>query len=170
MIEVISNQAKKMMFDCCNRYAKLKSIHLSSVQLLLGLDENGNTYKVCEDYQPKISYDIMGVLGVKIDFLGYSQIAPPFILKSLVRLSHQYGIDLKEVSVMCIPEIEYYEKNGKQKERNEIQMFLFNGGTCVETKYTKEIEDEKGNVIRTEERNGISFEQLFNQEDIEFPT
>ena len=103
MIDFIQSETKKMMYKCCERYAKNKGLSVESVQLILGLDENGNTYTICEDYVRKENYDIMQVLGVKIDFLGYSQLAPPFILKSLVRFSKELDIPLDQVLIMCIP-------------------------------------------------------------------
>jgi hypothetical protein len=113
MIDFIQSETKKMMYKCCERYAREKGLNVESVQLILGLDENGNTYTICEDYVRKVNYDIMEVLGVKIDFLGYSKLAPPFILKSLVRFSKEHKISLDKVLVMCVP-----TKN--EKGKNDI--------------------------------------------------
>ena len=84
MIEFIQSETKKIMYKCCERYAAKMHTAIDKVQLVLGLDEDGeNTYLMCVDYAPKENFDIMQVLGVRIDFLGYSKMAPPFIMKSL---------------------------------------------------------------------------------------
>jgi hypothetical protein len=142
MIDFIQGESKKMMYKCCERYATEKGLNVESVQLILGLDENGNTYTMCEDYVKKENYDIMQVLGVKIDFLGYSRLAPPFIMKSLIRFSEQHKIELDKVLVMCVP-----TKNDKGK--NDILLFLYNGNNYVET---------------------IEFSDLFSELDVELPT
>ena len=142
MIDFIQSETKNMMYKCCERYAKNKGLSVESVQLILGLDENGNTYTICEDYVRKENYDIMQVLGVKIDFLGYSQLAPPFILKSLVRFSKELDIPLDQVLIMCIP-----TKN--ERGKNDILLFIYNGNKYVET---------------------INFDDLFREEDFELPT
>ena len=141
MIDFIQNESKKMMYKCCEKYAAKKSISIESVQLILGLDENGNTYTMCENYVRKENYNIMQVLGVKIDFLGYSQLAPPFILKSLIKFAEKHGIELKDIHVMCVP-------CQNEKGKNDIQLFVYNGNIYVET---------------------ITFEELFSEEDIELP-
>jgi len=142
MIDFIQSETKKMMYKCCERYAKDKGLSVEGVQLILGLDENGNTYTICEDYVRKENYDIMQVLGVKIDFLGYSKLAPPFILKSLIRFSKEHKISLDKVLVMCVP-----TKN--EKGKNDILLFIYNGNDYVET---------------------INFDDLFREEDFELPT
>jgi len=142
MIDFIQSETKKMMYKCCERYARENGLNVEGVQLILGLDENGNTYTICEDYVRKVNYDIMQVLGVKIDFLGYSKLAPPFILKSLVRFSEKHKISLDKVLVMCVP-----TKN--EKGKNDILLFVYNDNQYVET---------------------INFDDLFREEDFELPT
>jgi hypothetical protein len=146
MIDFIQSETKKMMYKCCERYARENSLNVEDVQLILGLDEgldeNRNTYTICNDYVRKENYDIMEVLGVKIDFLGYSKLAPPFILKSLVRFSEKHKISLDKVLVMCVP-----TKN--EKGKNDILLFVYNDNQYVET---------------------INFDDLFREEDFELPT
>lgn len=142
MIDFIQSETKKMMYKCCERYSKEKGLSVEKVQLILGLDENGNTYTMCEDYVRKENYDIMQVLGVKLDFLGYSKLAPPFILKSLIRFSKEFDISLDQILVMCIP-----TKN--EKGKNDVLLFVYNGNKYVET---------------------INFDDLFREEDFELPT
>jgi hypothetical protein len=84
----------------------------------------------------------MEVLGVKIDFLGYSKLAPPFILKSLVRFSEEHKISLDKTLVMCVP-----TKN--EKGKNDVLLFVYNDNQYVQT---------------------IDFDDLFREEDFELPT
>jgi len=141
MIELIQNETKKIMFKCCKNYAAQKKMEVDKVQLVLGLNEEGNTYTLCEDYVPKENYDIMQVLGVRIDFLGYSKIAPPFIAKSLIRFSGKYNTDLSNTKVLCLP-----TKNEKGKD--DMLLFVY----------------EKNDYLET-----ISFHDLFREEDFEPP-
>ena len=145
MIDLIQNETKKIMYRCCERYANENKVDLNDVQLILGLNvesEEPNTYKICEKYVPKKELSIMGVLGVKIDFLGYSRLAPPFILKALVRFAQTKNIALEKVMVMCVP-----TKNEKNKP--DVLLALYNGMEYVET---------------------LSFQDLFSEEDAEMPT
>jgi hypothetical protein len=142
MIDFIQSETKKLMYKCCERHAKKYQKATEDVQLILGLDENGNTYTVCKNYKPKERLDILGVLGVRIDFLGYSQLAPPFIFKSLVRFSEKHSIDIDKVKVMCIPTL-------NEKGKPDVLLFVYNDSEYVET---------------------ISFAELFREEDFEIPT
>jgi len=109
---------------------------------MLGLNEEGNTYQIMVDYAKKENFSIMDVLGVRVDFLGYSKIAPPFILKSLVRFAERLkksDEELKfDVEVMCVKDV-------NEKGKEIINLFLYKGGQYVET---------------------IEFEDLFNEEDM----
>jgi len=142
MIDFIQSETKKIMYNCIKKYAEREKKDISSVQLVLGLDENGNTYTLCEEYQPKKELDILGVLGVKIDFLGYSRLAPPFILKSLVRFSTEFDFPLENSKVLCIP-----SENDKGKP--DVLLFVYNKNAYVET---------------------ITFADLFREEDFEIQT
>lgn len=141
MIEFIQNETKKIMYKCCQRHAKKFETEIEKIQLVLGLNEDGNTYTICNQYVPAEHLDILGVLGVKIDFLGYSKLAPDFILKSLVRFSENNQIDIDKTKVLCLP---YKNEKGK----DDMHLFLYNGSQYVET---------------------ITFADLFNEKDIELP-
>lgn len=142
MIDFIQSETKKIMYNCIKRYAEKEKKDISDVQLVLGLDENGNTYTLCEQYQPKQELDILGVLGVRIDFLGYSRLAPPFILKSLIRFSEGYNYPLENSKVMCIP-------TTNEKGKPDVLLFVYNNNAYVDT---------------------ITFADLFREEDFEIQT
>ena len=142
MIDFIQSETKKIMYNCIKKYEEKEKKDISDVQLVLGLDENGNTYTLCEQYQPKIELDILGVLGVRIDFLGYSRLAPPFILKSLVRFSEGYNYPLENSKVMCIP-------TTNEKGKPDVLLFVYNNNAFVDT---------------------ITFADLFREVDFEIQT
>lgn len=155
MIDFIKNKVEKIMFECCNKYAASKKVKIEDIQLILGVENNENTYTMCENYVKKDKYDIMQVLGVKIDFLGYSKLAPPFILKSLYRFSEEQNIPLDKVNVMVVPS---QEKNKSGKVVNSISLYLYNG-----EQYVPYIQDGI-------ENDSISLSELFREEDFEMPT
>ena len=142
MIDLIQSEFRKIVLKCINRYAKDNTLNPDNVQLMLGLNEEGNTYQIMVDYAKKEDFSIMQVLGVRVDFLGYSKIAPPFILKSLVRFAERLkksDEELKfDVEVMCVKDV-------NEKGKEIINLFLYKGGQYVET---------------------IEFEDLFNEEDM----
>lgn len=142
MIDFIQSETKKIMYKCCKKHSEKVKMDIENVQLVLGLDENGNTYTICENYEPKEHLDILGVLGVRIDFLGYSLLAPPFILKSLVRYSENNNFPVINSKVLCVP-------TTNEKGKPDILLFVYNNNAYVET---------------------ITFAELFREEDFEIPT
>jgi hypothetical protein len=142
MIDFIQNESKKIILNCIKRYAEREKKEIEKVQLILGIAEQGNTYQICENYKPVKDLDFMGVLGVKIDFLGYSRLAPPFITKSLIRFSEKNNYPLENSKVMCVA---IKNENGKL----DAQLFVYNDKNYIET---------------------ISFKDLFREEDFEIKT
>lgn len=142
MIDFIAGEAKKMIFNCLEREAKVYGGDVTRVQLILSLKGEANNYTVCLDYSPIKDLDIYGVLGVRIDFKGYSKIAPPFIAKSLARFAIKHKIGIGDVKVMCLG-----SRDGK---KTDVQLFLYEGMTrYIET---------------------ITWSDLFSEEDFEMPT
>ena len=124
MIDIIQNEFKKIISNFCERHSQSKGLNTEDVQLIFCLDEKANpVYKVCEKYTPVKTLTFKEVLGVKIDFKGYSMIAPPFIQKSLLRFAYSLGIDKTEVKAMAI----FLDK--------QILLYLYN-----KTEYVKKIE------------------------------
>ena len=144
MVDFIARETKKIMHKCCSRYATENKKDISEIQLILSLNTNPewnepNRYTICENYVPKKELDIKGVLGVKIDLLGYSQIAPPFIYKSLVRFAETNSVNYDKMNIMCVP-------TTNEKNKPDILLALYNGMEYLDT---------------------ITFEDLFREEDIE---
>ena len=149
MIEYIQSETREIIYKCCERYSKKKDIEIENVQLILGINENGNTYSLCESYNPKEHLSINEVLGVRIDFTGKSLIAPPFIRKSLFRFAEQYEMSAIQTKILCIPSI-------CEKSKPDVMLYVYKG-------------NEKNQLIGSliEE---ITFAKLFREEDIEMPT
>ena len=151
MIEVIQNEVKKIMYKCCDRMATQKRIEIEDVQLILGVDLNKmeNTYTITEkyDFSSAKHLDILGVLGVKIDFLNYSELAPPFIAKSLIRFAEEKNLIPNDTAIMCI-------STKDERGKPDVQLFLYNGRT-----------EQKALFVET-----LEFSDVFREEDIEMPT
>lgn len=134
MIDFIKSESKKLIYNCIERESKRFGIPLEKTRLALSLDENGNNaYSLIheteeegkKDFKTLKKMSFMDVLDVKIDFKGYSLIAPPFIQKSLIRFSHELSIEHTKVNAVCYPT---YKKG-------EIAICIFN-----EKNYVKQIE------------------------------
>lgn len=149
MIEYIQSETREIIYKCCERYAKKNGIKIENVQLVLGLNEDGNTYSLCENYQPKEHLSINEVLGVRIDFTGKSLIAPPFIRKSIIRFSENFSLSPINTKILCIP-------SEDEKGKPDVMLYVYKG-------------NEKNQLIGSliEE---ITFAKLFREEDIEMPT
>lgn len=166
MVESIVKIVKDIIFDSCNKYAKKERINIEDAQLMLTLKfvetEEGtkvlNNYFFCQQYQIKKECDICGVLGRVADFIGYGNMAEPFIMKSLFRYSEEKNIPLEKISIMCVP---YTYINDKWKKKNSVNLYLYNGNEYVPTTY----KDEEEKDI-----DGISFNDLFKAEDFQIPT
>lgn len=157
MIDIIQGKTKDIIYKCCEKYSLKNGIaDIQDVQLILGLiaeqQEEGlmvaNTYHICNnnnlggisiDESIVQEYDIMQVLGVKIDFLGYSKLAPPFVLKSLIRLTEKHNVEIEKIRAMCVP---------VPAKKKDVRIFIYNGNNFIEE---------------------ITFAELFNEEDVELP-
>jgi hypothetical protein len=123
MIDFIQSEFSKIVIKCINKYAKDNKLSPDNVQLKLGLNEEGNTYHIMVDYAKKAEYTIMQVLDVRIDFLGYSKLVPPFIAKSIKRFEYNLeGI----AEVICVRDL-------NEKGKEIINLFLYKGGQYVDT-------------------------------------
>lgn len=166
MVEFIARETKKILFKCCDRYATSEKKSLNQVQLILSLNPEAdlndvitlNLYHICEDYKKKKSLTIFEVLKVPfgLDFLGYSQTAPPFIYKALNRFAEKYKIELDKVSILCQSSLD-------DRKKPEVHLALYNGYQFITEVLFYPREDENGDVIDADA------EYLFNDQDFEMP-
>ncbi len=121
MIDFISNEFKKISTKALDRFANELKVDRKDIQVLLKLDKNGDAaYDLMQGYKKVRELTFMNILGVKIDFKGYSLIAPDFIAKSLTQFSSDLEISNSAVSVMIVA-----------KGNEDIAMWLYNGGAAV---------------------------------------
>lgn len=115
MIDFILSEFEKITFKACEKYASSLGENVKNCQLVLGLnDESEVVYTLCRNYNPEKKVSFMDILGVKIDFKGYSMIVPPFIQKRLIAYSKEYQVAPSSVSVIIIP-----------KDDNKTTMWLY---------------------------------------------
>lgn len=165
MVEFIQSEFKKIILKCCKK-------HEGDVILVLGLDEQGqNTYTIVNyiydnetnslkgyDWSTQKSLTINEVLGVKIDFLGYSLLSEPFIQKALLRYSQKYNVPYDKISIFCFPTMSevikddkyVYDIFGNVKMESSVDIFLYDG--------------------REKYLETITFSDLFKEEDMVLPT
>lgn len=169
MIDFIQSEFKKIILKCCGK-------HEGDVVLVLGLDEEGqNTYTILNyiydyeqnqmmgyDWSKQKSLTINEVLGVKIDFLGYSALSEPFIQKSVLRFAQKHGLPYDRVSMFCFPTMSevikddkpVYDSYGNVKMKPDVDIFLYDGRNEVGSRYLET----------------ISFGDLFKEEDMVLPS
>jgi hypothetical protein len=112
MLDFISSETRKIIYNCIERESKEMQLNMTKTRLALYLKADAsNGYRLIEeivvngkaDIKVLKEFSFTGVLGVKIDFKGYSMIAPPFIQKSLLRFSESMNIPYDKVNVVCYP-------------------------------------------------------------------
>jgi len=132
MLDSILKEFEKITFKACERHASSLQDVVTNVQLVLSLNSEAEVeYTLCRNYNPDKKISFLEILGVRIDFKGYSMIVPPFIQKTLLRLAQDYGVDEKELFVMIIPTDDIKRTNviwayvkGKPKEQIKIEDFF----------------------------------------------
>jgi hypothetical protein len=104
MIEIIIKEFQKIAYAACEKHAASLGLPAKEAQLVLGLNSEGEvTYCLCRNYNPEKKVSFLQVLGVKIDFKGYSMIVPPFIQSKLIALAEERQVAPEKISVMIIP-------------------------------------------------------------------
>lgn len=164
MVGFIASETRKIIFKCCSRYATENKKNLDQIQLIMSLNQAAedetslNNYDICEEYKKKKSLTIWEVLNVRprLDFLGYSKLAPPFIYKALIRFAEKYKIELDKVSILCQPGLD-------DKNKPDVQLALYNGYEFIAEVLFYPKEDENGDIIDADA------EYLFNDQDFEMP-
>jgi hypothetical protein len=149
MLDFVSSETKKIMYNCIERESKLMQIPLEKTRLVLYLNEDGtNGYRTIEEFingdgavdvRTLKEFSFTGVLGVKIDMRGYSLIAPPFIQKAILRFSENLKIPYTNLNVVCYPT---YKKG-------EIAICIFNGKAYVQQIQLSELFNEQDAVQNT---------------------
>jgi hypothetical protein len=126
MLDFITEKFTDIVSKCLERNAKELNTQKKNVQLVFKLGQDGEAeYLLTKDYTNVKVLDFMEVLGVRIDFKGYSFFVPNFIKGALNRFCESDNIEASKVSVVT-----YF--NDK-----EMVMWLYNGN-----QYVKQVELE----------------------------
>jgi hypothetical protein len=135
MIEFIVSQFSDISKKAITRFSGSYETTPQNVQISFSLkpiiveDENKEkkvdydvVYKVYKDYQKVEDVTFLNILGVRIDFKGYSYIAPPFIQKTLIRFANELGVNCQNVFVMLY-----------LNDENALKLNLYNLGELVKS-------------------------------------
>jgi hypothetical protein len=119
----IISETNKIFSKAILRFSKKESQDplQASILLCLSNDEERNVvYKICFEHQVVRECSIMDILGVSIDFKGYSMLVPPQIKKILENFSQELNSTNVEVMVYLGREDE-----NDDEDENEVIYFLY---------------------------------------------
>lgn len=121
MIDFISEKFTEISLKCLDRYSKEYNAKKVNMQLVFKLNQDSEAeYLIYKDYQPQKNISFMEVLGVKLDFKGYSLFVPKFIKGALERFCEEYNIKKNNVRVLL-----------NFNADNELLLFLYNSNEFV---------------------------------------
>ncbi len=129
MMDFIVDKFNEIVYKACVRYGKEEGKEANQMQVLFSLDDEGEVkYKILKEYRPFKEVTFNEILGVKIDFKGYSMFVPPFIKDTLNKYSEKLQTNANNLFVMCVI-----------KRENQIGLFLYNEKEPVEEIILEEI-------------------------------
>jgi hypothetical protein len=100
--DMVNAQAEDVFFSAINKYANRYNCERQDVQLVLGLDINGNvTYKLLKDYQPKEYVKLKDVTGLAMYMLAM-QVVPKQVTGALQRLAVECETEPSNMSIMIM--------------------------------------------------------------------
>lgn len=99
--DLIQKTTQKAFRTGIEKYAKRYEVLPTQVQIALHIKNNEVKYHVYIDYRPAEEVGILDIMNVKMDMMGVSQSAPPFIAKLLKRFA-------KEIGCKEIERVSYY--------------------------------------------------------------
>jgi hypothetical protein len=121
MIDFISEKFTEISSKCLERNAKEYNAKKINMQLVFKLNKESEAeYLIYKDYQPQKNISFMEVLGVKLDFKGYSLFVPKFIKGALERFCEEENIDKDKVRVVL-----------NFNADNDLLLFLYNNNEFV---------------------------------------
>lgn len=121
MIEFISEKFSSIVIKCLERNAKEFKVDKKDVQLIFKLGSNDEAdYLITKQYEPKKVVSFLEILGVKLDFKGYSLFVPKFIKGALTRFCDEHKIEKSKVGVLVIC-----------NDKDELIMWLYNGNKAI---------------------------------------
>jgi len=123
MLDFITENFTKITSKCLDRYAKECNTSKKNVQLIfkLGTDDEPE-YLIYKEYKPYKVLTFLEVLGVKLDFKGYSLFVPKFIRGALNRFCDEHSIEKSKVKVVL-----FFNPDSK------MNMWLYNNSECIKS-------------------------------------
>jgi hypothetical protein len=122
MIDFISDKFTEIASKCLEKKGKEQGALKKDMQLVFKLSESedGIDYLIYKNFKPIEVLTFLQVLGVKIDFKGYSIFVPKFIKGALNRFCESDNIERQNVRVILTFD-----------ERNEMIIWVYNSNQFV---------------------------------------
>jgi hypothetical protein len=121
MVDFILEKFTEIVSKCLERNAKEYKTDKKNMQLVFKLGVDGETeYLIYKDYQPVKVVTFLQVLGVKLDFKGYSIFVPKFIKGALDKFCEELSIDKDNVRVVM-----------NFDDKDKINVWLYNSNQFV---------------------------------------
>jgi hypothetical protein len=102
MIEFISAEFTKICKKAIEKFSDDLQTPKEDVAITFNLKNGEVYYNLLKDFKVHKEVTFMEILGVRIDFKGYSMLVPPFIQKSLLGFCEEFKIEESKVNVMAL--------------------------------------------------------------------
>jgi hypothetical protein len=127
MVDFILEKFTEIASKCLEKNAKENKTEKKNMQLVFKLGADGETeYVIYKDFAPLKSVTFLQVLGVKLDFKGYSIFVPKFIKGALERFCEEFDMAKEDARVVL-----------NFHDNESMVMWLYNAST-----YIKQVELE----------------------------
>lgn len=135
MVEIILGKFTDITLKCIERNAEAFSVDKKDVRLVFRLNKDEEVeYWITKFYKPQKKLSFLEVLGVKLDFKGYSLFVPKFIQGALNRFCVEDNIERKNIYVV-LSNVDDKLIMGLQDERKEVRKInlksLFNADDMI---------------------------------------
>lgn len=121
MIDFITEKFTDITSKCLDRNAKDNNTTKQKMQLVFKLgDVEEVEYLIYKEYQPLKVVSFLDVLGVKLDFKGYSLFVPKFIKGALDRFCKEHDISRQNVRVVL-----------SFNDKNDLIMWLYDSNKYI---------------------------------------
>jgi hypothetical protein len=128
MIDFILEKFTDITLKCLERNSKSFGVEKKEVQLVFKFNNIEDVeYLIMNNYKPQKVLTFLEVLGVKLDFKGYSLFVPKFINGALNRFCVEHEIEKNKVAVVL----------SFNATKNKLILWLYNGNQPI-----KEVELE----------------------------
>lgn len=122
MLDSIIDKFKNIVQEACGRFGKQEGVAPQEIQVLFSIGEEEEVkYTLLKQYKPLSDVTFNQLMGVKIDFRGYSLFVPQFIKAQLTEYAEELSVPIRQLTVMCV----YIQ------DANTVQLWLYNGKDAV---------------------------------------